>query len=48
MGYEKKIAIIGGGNIGTAILKGFLASGKIAAGNIHITRRKTSLLSDFS
>ncbi len=48
MSYEKKIAIIGGGNIGTAILKGLLASGKIHAGNISITRRKTQLLSEFT
>ena len=47
MTYDNKIAIVGGGNIGTAILKGFLASGKIPAGNISITRRKISLLSEF-
>ncbi len=48
MSYKKKIAIIGGGNIGTAILKGFLASGKIPAGNFSITRHKIALLSAFS
>ncbi len=47
MNYEKKIAIVGGGNIGTAMLKGFLFSGKIPPANISITRRKTDLLKEF-
>jgi pyrroline-5-carboxylate reductase len=43
----KKIAILGGGNIGSAMLKGFLASGKIPAGNFTITRRNLARLSEF-
>ncbi len=47
MGYEKKIAIIGGGNIGTAILKGFLSSGKMKGSSFVITRRNISQLAVF-
>lgn len=43
-----KIAIIGGGNIGTAIARGFLRSGKIPAENIILTRRNISKISEFS
>lgn len=48
MNYGKNIAIIGGGNIGTAILKGFLASGELTPSQLSITRHKTSLLSNFA
>jgi len=43
-----KIAVIGGGNIGTAIVRGLLRSGKIPAGNITLTRRNISKISEFS
>jgi len=39
-----KLAIIGGGNIGQDIAKGFVASGKFPTENIVITRRKVHLL----
>jgi len=39
-----RIAIIGGGNLGTAIARGLVASGKISADKITITRRSIYLL----
>ena len=45
---DKKIAIIGGGNIGSAIAKGFIISGEINPQQITITRRKIDLLKKFS
>lgn len=39
-----KIAIIGGGNLGTAIAEGLLASGLTTADKIHITRNKIERL----
>ena len=49
MQLEKtKIAILGGGNIGTAIARGFLRSGKIPAENIILTRRNISKIAEFS
>ena len=42
---DKKIAIIGGGNLGTAIAEGLLASGFSRAEDIIITKRNTSTLS---
>jgi pyrroline-5-carboxylate reductase len=42
-----RIAIIGAGNIGCAITRGLLRSGKISAGNITLTRRNISRLEDF-
>jgi len=41
---NKKIAIIGGGNLGTAIAEGLLASGEVVPGNLMVTRRRTELL----
>jgi len=43
-----KIAIIGGGNIGTAIVRGLLRAGKIPAENIILTRRNVDRLSEFA
>lgn len=40
----KKIAIIGGGNLGAAIAQGLLKSGFSAAGDITVTRRNTAAL----
>jgi pyrroline-5-carboxylate reductase len=45
---NRKIAIIGGGNIGTAITRGILRSGKISPENITLTRRNISKISEFS
>ncbi len=42
---NKKIAIIGGGNLGTAIAEGLLKSGFARAEDITITKRNTSTLS---
>ena len=41
---NKKIAIIGGGNLGTAIAQGLIRSGFISAGNILITKRNITTL----
>ena len=41
---NKKIAIIGGGNLGTAIAEGLISSGFVLAGDIIITRRNTDAL----
>ncbi len=41
----KKIAIIGGGNLGSAIAEGLLQSGEVAAPDLTVTRRRTELLS---
>ncbi len=43
-----RIAIIGGGNIGTAITRGLLRSGKIPSDHIILTRRNISKISEFS
>jgi len=45
---SSKIAIIGGGNIGIAITRGMLRSGNIPAGNIVMTRRNISKISEFT
>jgi pyrroline-5-carboxylate reductase len=41
---QKKITIIGGGHLGTAIAEGLLLSGEVPAENLTVTRRKTELL----
>lgn len=41
---HKKIAIIGGGNLGTAIAEGLLLSGEVSPENLTVTRRRTDLL----
>jgi pyrroline-5-carboxylate reductase len=45
---EKKIAIIGGGNLGTAIAQGLIESGFTAPGNIIITKRNIKTLDELS
>lgn len=45
---NNKVAILGGGNIGTAIANGLLSSGLYAPHNISITRRRTESLSVFA
>ena len=44
---DKKIAIIGGGNLGQAIMKGLLANKVYTYKNITITKRNTAELSEF-
>jgi pyrroline-5-carboxylate reductase len=41
---QKKIAIIGGGNLGSAIAKGLVFSKAVPPKLIHVTRRRTKLL----
>ena len=43
---KKKIAILGGGNIGKAIANGLLASGKYTSDDLVITRRNIGYLAD--
>lgn len=45
---NKKIAIIGGGNLGTAIAEGLLLSGEVMASNLYVTRRRFELLKRLS
>jgi len=45
---QKKVAIIGCGNLGRAIANGLLAQGNIVAEDITVTRRRTDLLSDLA
>ncbi len=41
---DNKIAIIGGGNLGTAIAEGLLLSGEISPSQLMVTRRRVDLL----
>lgn len=43
---NKKIAILGGGNIGISIANGLLKSGRITPSNLYITRRRNHLLKE--
>jgi len=43
----EKVAIIGGGNLGTAITRGLLANGLFQPSQLVITRRRTALLAEF-
>jgi len=45
---NNKVAILGGGNIGTAIANGLLSSGLYSPENIFITRRKAEHLASFA
>jgi pyrroline-5-carboxylate reductase len=45
---DKKIAVIGGGNLGASIALGLLKSKQYRPENITVTRRKTELLSDLA
>lgn len=44
---NKKIAILGAGNLGTAIASGLVNSGKYHANDITLTRRRVSLLESY-
>jgi len=45
---QKKVAIIGCGNLGKAIANGLLSEGNISPGNITVTRRRVERLSDLA
>lgn len=45
---KNRIAIIGGGNLGTAIAEGLIASGFAGAHDIIVTRRNTAILKSLS
>ncbi|TXK36434.1 pyrroline-5-carboxylate reductase [Pontibacter qinzhouensis] len=45
---NKKVAILGGGNMGIAIAKGMVASGKYTAENITLTRRNLRQLEELT
>jgi pyrroline-5-carboxylate reductase len=40
----RKVAILGGGNIGVSIAKGLLKSGIVPASQIHVTRRRVNMI----
>ena len=48
MNSEKKVAIIGGGNIGLAIADGLINSDLFPAENIYITRKRIDLIKEYS
>ncbi|MEX1011749.1 MAG: pyrroline-5-carboxylate reductase [Balneolaceae bacterium] len=48
MKSSDRIAILGAGNIGTSIANGLVQSGKYTPGRITLTRRRLSLLEDFT
>jgi pyrroline-5-carboxylate reductase len=48
MSSYKKIAILGGGNIGLSIARGLTKDKKFSASNIYLTRRNISGISDFA
>ena len=43
-----RVAILGGGNLGSAIARGFATSGFVQPGSVAITRRRAELLGDLS
>ncbi|MDP6457508.1 MAG: pyrroline-5-carboxylate reductase [Candidatus Marinimicrobia bacterium] len=45
---SESIAILGGGNIGTAMARGFVATGNFPSSQITITRRNPKLLDDYA
>lgn len=45
---DMKVAIVGGGNLGTAIAEGLLYGHQLEAASIYLTRRKTHLLENFT
>ncbi|HMB97289.1 MAG TPA: NAD(P)-binding domain-containing protein, partial [Balneolaceae bacterium] len=47
MTEKKRIAILGAGNIGTAIARGLVASGRFSTDEVTLTRRRLSLLEEF-
>lgn len=43
-----RVAVLGGGNLGGAIARGFATSGFVAPGNVAVTRRRVELLADLA
>lgn len=43
---SKTIAVLGGGNLGSALARGWVAAGVATSGNVHVTRRQSEKLSD--
>ena len=43
-----RVAILGGGNLGGAIARGFATSGFVESGNVAVTRRRVELLADLA
>lgn len=41
-----KIAVLGGGNLGRALAVGWAAAGRVAAADVHVTRRQTEKIAD--
>jgi len=45
---DGRVAILGGGNLGQALARGWLAAGLVDPGELSITRRRIDLLEEFS
>ncbi|HVZ26451.1 MAG TPA: NAD(P)-binding domain-containing protein, partial [Sediminibacterium sp.] len=45
---ERKLAIIGGGNLGSAMAEGLLSSGFVQASRLVVTKRNTASLQSLS
>jgi len=45
--FSRSIAILGGGNIGQAMARGFVEQGGMKPGDVYLTRRTLPLLADF-
>ena len=45
---DGRVAILGGGNLGQALARGWLAAGLVEPGELSITRRRIDLLEEFS
>lgn len=43
---RRRIAILGGGNLGQALARGWTAAGVVAAGDLHVVRRRPERLSE--
>ena len=48
MSSIKKVAILGGGNIGLSIARGLIKDKRFSASNIYITRRNQAALSNLA
>lgn len=44
----KKIAVLGGGNLGRALATGWVAAGRVEPADVHITRRQTDKIDDLA
>lgn len=43
-----KIAVLGGGNLGRALVNGWVAAGRVEPSDVHVTRRQTEKIEDLA